>query len=81
MINQQINDNRHLKTKFMTSCYSSYLLRIWRTEKQNDFEWFASLEDPKSRKVIYFKSLEQMFAFIREIQTLEDHCSHDLTEQ
>ncbi len=49
----------------MTINYYSYLLRIWQPEKQNKFEWFASLEDPKSREVIYFKTLEELFNFLR----------------
>lgn len=53
-----------------TVCYFSYLLRIWQSENQVDDEWFASLEDPKSREVIYFKNMDEMFSFLREKQTL-----------
>ena len=61
--------------------YYSYLMRIWQSENHVENEWFASLEDPKSREVIYFKNLDQMFAFIREIKTSEDQPSNFLTER
>ncbi len=61
--------------------YYAYLLRIWQPENQVGDEWFASLEDPKSREVIYFKNLDQLFAFLREIKTVEDQPSNYLTER
>lgn len=53
-----------------TTRYFSYLLRIWQSENQGHDEWFVSLEDPKSREILYFKTMDEMFSFIREIQTL-----------
>jgi hypothetical protein len=32
-------------------------------------EWLASLEDPKSREVIYFKNMDEMFDYLRAIKT------------
>ena len=51
----------------LTSHYYAYLLRIWQPENQIGDEWLASLEDPKSREVLYFKTLEELFYFLREI--------------
>lgn len=51
----------------MTARYFSYLLRIWQPENQVGHEWLASLEDPKSREVIYFKNMEEMFDYLRKI--------------
>ncbi|MDO9086444.1 MAG: hypothetical protein Q7U53_09575 [Anaerolineaceae bacterium] len=51
----------------ITSHYYSFLLRIWQPEKQVSHEWLASLEDPKSREVIYFKNMEEMFDYLRKI--------------
>ncbi len=53
-----------------TTRYFSYLLRIWQPENELSDEWHASLEDPKSREILYFKTMDEMFSFIREIQTL-----------
>jgi hypothetical protein len=51
----------------ITSHYYSYLLRIWQLENQDQNEWFASLEEPKSREVVYFKDMEEMFDYLRKI--------------
>jgi hypothetical protein len=58
-----------------TTRYFSYLLRIWQPENELSDEWHASLEDPKSREVIYFKNLDQMLIFLSEIQTLKETIS------
>lgn len=55
--------------------YFSYLLRIWQSENQRDDEWFVSLEDPKSREILYFKNLDQLLIFLSEIQTLKETIS------
>ncbi len=55
----------------MTARYFSYLLRIWQPENQVGDEWLASLEDPKSREVVYFKNMEDMFSFIKELTLVE----------
>lgn len=64
-----------------TTRYFSFLLRVWQPENEVNDGWYASLEDPKSREVVYFKNLDQMFAFLREIKTLEGLNSNFLTEQ
>ena len=58
-----------------TTRYYSYLLRIWQPEKEVSGEWNASLEDPNSREVIYFKNLDHMLIFLSEIQTLKETIS------
>lgn len=44
--------------------YVSYLLRLWRTSKENP--WRASLEDPRTGERLGFGSLEALFVFLRE---------------
>jgi hypothetical protein len=45
--------------------YYSYLLRLWQTENPQNQGWLASLEDPHTRQVMNFTSVEQLFEFIR----------------
>lgn len=52
----------------MTYKYFSFLLRIWQLENQDQEEWFASLEDPNSHEVIYFKDMENMFTKLRQLR-------------
>ena len=49
----------------MTSLYFSYLLRIWKSENDPPSQWFASLEAPTSREVIFFRNIEELMEFIR----------------
>ena len=46
--------------------YHAYLLRLWRTEYQGQWQWRASLESPHTRERRLFSSLEQLFAFLSE---------------
>jgi len=45
--------------------YFSFLLRIWCTPDPDGACWQASLEDPRTRQVIGFGSVEEMVAFLR----------------
>jgi len=42
--------------------YVSYLLRLWRTSKENP--WRASLEDPRTGERLGFGSLEALWEFL-----------------
>ena len=44
--------------------YVSYLLRLWRTSKENP--WRASLEDPRTGERVGFGSLEALWEFLQE---------------
>jgi hypothetical protein len=46
--------------------YYAYLLRLWRTERQGQTQWRASLESPHTGERQSFASLEQLFAFLSE---------------
>ena len=46
--------------------YHAYLLRLWRTRYQGQWQWRASLESPHTRERRLFSSLEQLFAFLSE---------------
>jgi hypothetical protein len=48
--------------------YLSYLLRLWRSGKDRDSGWRASLESPTTGERQGFASLEALFAFL-EAQT------------
>jgi hypothetical protein len=65
----------------MTSNYFSYLLRFWQSDNQTELDWYASLEDTKSHHVIYFKNLDQMVNFLRDIQSQKNNCSDDYSDQ
>ena len=46
--------------------YHAYLLRLWRSEHQGQWQWHASLESPHTIERQSFTSLEQLFAFLSE---------------
>ncbi|MBW6474776.1 MAG: hypothetical protein K0B14_16735 [Anaerolineaceae bacterium] len=47
-----------------TTHYFSYLMRIWQGDDLPEKEWLASLEDPSTKQLTYFKSLEELFTFL-----------------
>ena len=46
--------------------YQAYLLRLWRSEHQGQWQWHASLESPHTGERQSFTGLEQLIAFLRE---------------
>ena len=48
----------------MTKGYHAYLLRLWQTDDPELPTWRASLEDPVTRQVTGFNSLEALCAFL-----------------
>lgn len=48
------------------AAYQSYLLRLWRVREARDV-WRVSLEDPHTRKVRGFASLEEAFRFLNAL--------------
>jgi hypothetical protein len=46
--------------------YFSYLLRMWRVLRDDEFVWMASLDDPHTGKRRSFSSLEEMYAFLSQ---------------
>ena len=46
--------------------YFSFLLRIWQGDDLGGAGWLASLEDPSTKQVTYFKSMEELFEFLRK---------------
>jgi hypothetical protein len=48
----------------MTQKYHAYLLRLWQTDDLEQPTWLASLEDPVTRLVTGFASLEALCDFI-----------------
>jgi hypothetical protein len=51
----------------MSKRYHSYLLRLWQPEGPEKPAWRASLEDPATRKVTSFNSLEGLFEFLLQL--------------
>jgi hypothetical protein len=45
--------------------YHAYLLRLWQTGSPDDPAWRASLEDPHTRQVIGFGSLDALLEYLR----------------
>jgi hypothetical protein len=54
----------------MQKPYLSYLLRLWQTNDPDFPTWRASLEDPHTRQVILFTTLEMLSRYLSGI-TLE----------
>lgn len=46
--------------------YISYLLRLWRVDRQEQAVWRASLERSDTRERTSFASLDNLFEFLRE---------------
>lgn len=46
--------------------YHSYLLRLWLAQEQGQTVWRASLENPRTRELLGFTSLERLFAFLQD---------------
>jgi hypothetical protein len=55
--------------------YYSYLLRLWQTENPQNQAWLASLEDPHTRQIVSFTSLEQLFEFLKTQTNLKAEAS------
>jgi hypothetical protein len=52
--------------------YLSFLLRLWKTSHHDDtVDWFASIEDPHTRQVIYFHNLASLWQYLQDRIALE----------
>jgi hypothetical protein len=59
----------------MNKTYRSYLLRVWQSNERGQPVWLASLEDPHTRRVLHFNSLEELWRFLKEQVALSDSTS------
>ena len=41
-------------------------MRIWQEDDPPQREWLASLEDPTTKQLTYFKTIEALFAFLQK---------------
>jgi hypothetical protein len=48
----------------MSKNYFSYLMRLWHSSETAHGEWFASLEDPMTKQVLHFKSIEALYHYL-----------------
>ena len=46
--------------------YQTYVLRLWRVQCQEKWQWRASLQMPRTGERLTFASLRQLFAFLSE---------------
>jgi hypothetical protein len=46
--------------------YLSYMLRMWRAREDKREVWRASLQSPQSGERVSFRTLEALFAFLRQ---------------
>jgi hypothetical protein len=51
----------------MTRRYFAYLLRLWQTDDPENPTWRASVEDPHTRQVTGFNSLEALWTYVLEL--------------
>jgi hypothetical protein len=49
----------------MNRSYHSYLLRVWQSDERGQPVWLASLEDPHTRRILHFNSLEELWRFLK----------------
>jgi hypothetical protein len=47
--------------------YFAYLLRIWRGDSREQAAWRAALEDPHTRQVIAFGSIEALCRYLVQL--------------
>lgn len=72
--------NRDLDTK---DAYDSYLLRVWRFEKEmgtlasKENLWRVSLENTQSRTCVMFTSLDELFYFLKDRFTPKDQIADE----
>jgi hypothetical protein len=52
--------------------YYAFLLRIWQAGSVDQPSWRASLEDPHTRQVVHFASLEALCAFLSQHHSSAD---------
>ena len=48
----------------MAKSYQAYLLRMWHIEDNDQAAWRATLEDPATRQVLGFNSLESLCEYL-----------------
>jgi hypothetical protein len=56
--------NPSQRKRLMKNPYYAYLLRLWQTGAPSALAWHASLEDPHTRQVRSFGSLEALCNYI-----------------
>lgn len=59
-VNQSKNDRKY-------PYRLTYLLRLWCVDESGGFNWYASLEIPKTSERIGFASLEELIAYLLEL--------------
>lgn len=57
--------------------YHAYLLRIWNAGLAEAPSWRASLEDPHTRRVLSFTSLDSLNDYLSELKFLSEHRETD----
>jgi len=48
----------------MASSYFSYLVRIWNDNNSLKGSLYVSIEEPSTKKIYHFKTLEELFDFL-----------------
>lgn len=52
--------------------YYSYLLRLWKLKQKGILIWRASLENPQTKEIIGFESLENLSKYLEMLTTTEE---------
>lgn len=47
--------------------YQTYILRMWRVQRQGEWHWHASIESRRTAERQWFANLDQLFAFLNEL--------------
>jgi len=58
--------------------YRAYLLRLWAVKDDPDETLRASLEDPRTREIKTFPSLEALFTYLRQEMGIEEEVPSEL---
>ena len=66
------------KTRIMPmSKYYSFLIRLWREDDPAQKSWRVSLEDPHSRQIKGFQSLEDLYNYLIQLEETATHSKED----
>lgn len=57
--------------------YLSFLLRLWRDERDGAFIWRASLESAQTREQHTFATLDELITFLRERVNISAVSKHE----
>lgn len=62
-----------------STSYHSYMLRLWHPSHLASGDFYASLEDPKSHQIRFFKGIDELMTYLKSLPSIEDSQSDQLS--